>query len=114
MGRAILLSSMMCLLSACETLGVNEDTFPAKAGSVVCKKIKKCDLGWYESEFSDMSDCEGEFEDAYEDVVDQADDFDCDFEDDEAKECLQGMQQASCEEYYEGDWSDDCENVWDC
>ena len=49
-------------------------------------------------------------------AIEDMDDADCKFEEDNAKECLTDLVEASCEDYYEGDATEDCGNneLFDC
>lgn len=103
------------LLSGCASVGtVSEDNFAEKYADVFCRQAQKCSRGYYESEFSDMEDCVGEIEEAAEDAMDVADEAGCDFDDGEAKEFLDALNAATCEEVYEGDAYDDADKVFDC
>jgi hypothetical protein len=103
------------LLTACGIGNVTEENFAAKAPGPVCNRIHECDLGYFESEFKDIKDCEDEYEHDFEDLMEAADDADCDFDADEARLCLQTIQKSTCEEWYEGDAFDDCDDVFgDC
>jgi hypothetical protein len=103
------------LLSGCASVGtVSEDNFAEKYADVFCRQAQKCSRGYYESEFSDMEDCIGEIEEAAEDTMDIADEAGCDFDDGEAKEFLDTLNAASCEEFYEGDAYEDSDKVFDC
>ena len=102
-------------LSACSTiLPVKEDNFGDRFASSYCKAWKKCYRGYYDDEFSDMADCKDEVADQYEDLEDFYDDASCDFEEDEASTCLNDITWGSCEDWYDGDMFEECEEVWDC
>jgi hypothetical protein len=105
----------ICLLSGC--LGqVNEDNYAQKYSGEYCQKTRHCNLGLFESEWSDMNDCLEDVDDDIEDLIDDMDDADCDFDDDDAQECLETFVAADCEDYHEGDAFEDCgvNKVWDC
>ena len=103
------------LLSGCSSVGtVSENNFAEKYADVFCRQAQKCSRGYYEAEFSDMEDCIGEIEEAAEDTMDIADEAGCDFDDGEAKEFLDALNAASCEEVYDGDAYEDAEKVFDC
>ena len=101
------------LLTSCLVGNIDEDSLPAQYAGPICKNLQRCERGYFESEYSDMADCRDEVADNLEDLVDYADDQDCDFDEDEAKECLQSINSVSCEDWYEGDASDDCEDVFE-
>jgi len=110
---ALLLS--WTLMAGCLGI-VDEDNYAEKYSPLFCSKTKECYRGYYDSEWADMNDCIEDVRDQYEDVIDQMDDNNCDFEDKKAKECLLDLSDANCEDYFEGDATEDCafNKVWDC
>ena len=78
-----------------------------------CKKLERCSLGYFESEFRDYEDC-------VRDVGDDLDDFEdavfdnCDYDGDQARACVSRINSMSCEDYAEGDVGAACDLVWDC
>lgn len=112
---SLLSAFALSTLGACVSVGnVTEDNFAEKSAQLGCKMLEKCNRGYFESEYSDQADCIDELEEDTEDMMDAADDADCDFEEDEAQKCLDTFAASTCEEYYEGDAWDDCEDIFDC
>ena len=108
-------------MSGClQLLELDEVSFGEKMSKEGCTLEKKCFRGYFDDEYSDMADCVDEQVDNWDDLADTFDDWDCDFESDEAAECLAAWQNATCEEHYEfrfegdGPMVEDCEKVWDC
>jgi hypothetical protein len=108
-------------LSSCSFLiQLDENTYPEIMAKEQCRLYKKCWRGYFDDEFTDIEDCIDEITDNIEDAVDSMDDLDCDFEDDEAEQCLVAHQEATCEDHfelhyeYDGPLADDCDEVWDC
>lgn len=107
------------VLTGCGVGTVTEDNFAEKAGQVECQILSKCMRAYYESEYSDMADCRDEVNDDYSDLADDLDDRGCDFDEDEAQDCLDTVSTLTCEEYWEdvveeGGRHKDCDKVWDC
>ncbi len=95
---------------------VNEDNYAQKFSPQYCSKAKTCARGMFDSEWTDVNDCIEEVTDEREDWIDDMDDAGCDFERENAKECLIDIADADCEDFYDGDAFDDCGNnkLWDC
>lgn len=117
MHRALLPSSVAFCLTGCSLFGVGnvtEDNWSETYAEVYCKQLETCNLGLFESEYSDMADCMDEVGDALDDVDDAANDADCDFDEEEAQQCVDAIHESDCEDFYEGDYLSDCEDVYDC
>lgn len=95
---------------------VDEDNYAQKYSPVYCQHTKQCNRGLYESEWTDLNDCVDTVTDDIEDLIDDMDDRGCDFDDDDARECIETFAQSDCEDYYEGDAFEDCgvNQIWDC
>jgi hypothetical protein len=106
-----LLATALLLTAGC---GMNEDSFNKKAAKEHCQQLKKCERGYFDGEWDNVSECFDDVVDEYEDVAEDADDADCDFEPDEAKTCVQSLKKMDCNDFTDGDWLDDCEDVYDC
>ena len=105
----------LLMLAACNSVGkVDEDNYAEKSAEVYCRQIEKCSRGFFESEYSDYADCVDEATNDFEDTMEAADDANCDFDEDEAQACLDTFASSTCEDVYEGDAYDDCEDVFDC
>lgn len=97
-------------------LVVDEETFPVQYASLRCNRVSECQRGYYEAEYDgDMNDCTDDLEDQLDDALEAYDDigYDCDFDDDDARDCLEEMQAATCGELYE-EYPRDCDRVYDC
>ena len=90
-------------------LVVDEDTFPDQYASLSCERTRECSRGYFEAEW------DGVMDDCVDDVLDNFDDVPsgCDFDDDEARDCLETVQAATCGELYE-DYPKDCAQVYSC
>ena len=88
---------------------VDEDTFPDQYASLQCNRVQECSRGYFEAEYdSDMEECT----DDYLDDIDKLD-ANCDFDDDEARDCLEKLQASSCGDIVE-DYPKDCLKVYTC
>lgn len=95
-------------------LVVDEDTYPAQYASVACARARECDRGAFESAYDDdMTECTDDLEDFSEDAAELWDALDCDFDEDEARGCLEDMQSSSCGDLTEGS-PNDCSQVYAC
>ncbi len=97
-------------------LVVDEDTYPAQYASVACARTRECDRGLFESEYDDdMGECTDDVEDYFDDLVKGFDKLgsDCDFDEDEARGCLEDMQSSTCGDLYE-EAPKDCSQVYSC
>ena len=113
MSRNYGLIAVALLAVGCGLGAITEDTLPARVAGPYCDNLRRCNRGYFDSEFSDMADCVDETEEDFEDLVEEADDYGCDFDEDEARECVQSLRSSSCEDWYEGDTLDDCSDVFD-
>jgi len=93
-----------------------EEVFIEKVAKEACDLNRKCYYAYYLDEFSDHNDCVDETIEDYEDLSDFFDDIDCDYEPDQAAECVDAVRKASktCEENDLEDVDDACEDVYDC
>ncbi len=89
-------------------LVVDEDTFPKQYASIACARLQECLLAYFEEEYdTDMEECTDDQEDLI-DAIDGGSDFD----EDEARDCLEKMQSESCGDLY-SDPPSDCARVYD-
>jgi hypothetical protein len=103
--------ALLLALGACTP--TSEEGYAEAFASAQCNRVQQCYRGYFESEFGDMAECFDEYDDQYKDLVDLADEADCDFDPEEAAQCLAAMRGSSCEEWYEGDL-DGCDKIYDC
>lgn len=116
MSRPRLLLLAPAFLAACGVGTITEENFAEKTADTFCPVVKECNRGFFDAEYGgEMKECREETIDDVEDAMELADDADCDFDADEAKLCLETFRASTCEEFYEGDATDDCEDVFeDC
>jgi hypothetical protein len=99
------------MLAACTPN--SEEGYADAFADAQCARTRECARGYFESEFSDNEECFDDLSDQYNDLIDYADDADCDFDPEEAAQCLSEMRSSSCEDWYEGDL-DGCDKIYDC
>jgi len=92
-------------------LGHND--YVDQRAAVECRKLEKCALGMFESEYRDLEGCEEDVADLLDDLEDTVFN-DCDFDGSEASACISRLGSMGCEAYAEGDASEACDLVWDC
>jgi hypothetical protein len=100
-------------VGACQ---VEREEFPDEAARVFCPKLKKCEFGAYEANYSaDKAVCLEKFADEVDDVFFILDAF-CEYDPEAGIECLNKVKKMSCEEFHEGeDFEDFCEDIYgDC
>ena len=117
MNRTSLLPALAATLSGCSLFGpgnITEDNWAESFAKTYCKQLQECERGYFESEYSDLEDCQDEVKDDAEDAAESADDADCNFEEDEAQDCVDSMHASSCEDFYDLEYLDDCDKVYDC
>ena len=89
MNRTSLLPALAATLTGCSLFGpgnITEDNWAESFAKTYCKQLQECERGYFESEYSDLEDCQDEVKDDAEDAAEAADDADCNFEEDEAQE----------------------------
>lgn len=95
----------------------DEENFIDKAAKESCDLNRKCYYAYYVEEFSDHSDCIDETIDDLEDQSDFLDDIGCDYEPDNAPDCIDALKEAgrTCEENDLEDMFEACyEDLYDC
>ena len=100
-------------LVGCGPIEKEKDYINARAAAE-CRQLERCALGFFESEYRDRDDCEGEVADDIEDYNDAQDDNGCDYIPEEAGHCVHRVRSMSCEEWGEGEVGSACDLVWNC
>src|SRR5688572_16980540 len=98
--------AVLLALTAC---GLDEDDLPAAYADAFCDRLLECDQGQFESEFSDMDDCEDEITEGGEDLQDIIDDGDGEYSSEGARECIASIREVSCEDFEDFEFLVDCE-----
>lgn len=114
----LLLTGMFAAIFAgCSLFGggpVDEDNWSEKSATAMCKSMEKCYRAAFEAEYDDVADCvdnQMDLADEYSDYYD-----DCDFDDGNAQDCLDSINEADCGDFYDDpeDVYEACLEVWDC
>ena len=98
---------------------MNQASFEEKKWDAMCNKIHEClgedEIGAVEFILGDVGDDVGECRQVYDE--DHKEDFepdeDCDFDVDDASECISKLKESSCSDYFEVLFSRDCTDVCD-
>jgi hypothetical protein len=110
----------LALAAACELKPVEEAGFPLEFAEVQCVIYKKCYRMYFDGEFEVMEKCVERVHDQYAEEVPA----ECSYNGNEAQECLDLLNSATCEEYWEEYWMTSEQNgqiyaachdePWDC
>ncbi len=117
MTRLILYFTVASCFVGCSVFGpgnVSEDNWSRTFSATYCNQLQKCQRGLFESEYSDLEDCKDEVEEALENAAEEAEDADCDFEEAEAQDCIDSLHASDCDDFFEQDYLEDCNEVFDC
>ena len=131
MSNRIAFVAATLFLTGCPVGDVTEDNFADKYAQATCSSMKKCnpisfyvdpdDLGIEDDDYADsfpvgdMDDCIDFYTEMAEDILDAADDADCELDEDNATDCLNGGS-GSCKTQAENieDTQEACEDMIDC
>ena len=112
--RHIITALGIVLVGGCSSYGkVPEDRFPEAAGDALCQRWRECERGSFERDFYSMSDCREHLEREFIELVDLADDLDCEYDSRGAGDALNNLLEMSCEDFYEGEFYEDYDKIWD-
>lgn len=100
-------------LMACVPGEIAEDRFPAIAADAFCNRYQECARGAFQSAYFGMADCQRELESGLEDLASVADDLACDYSEAGAGDAVRELLEMDCEDFYEGDYLNDFDKVWD-
>jgi len=93
---------------------VEESDFATELAVVECRTLKKCALGQFESDYDGkMNDCVDDRGDLLDDFVEITSDI-CEYDVDQATQCVRRVDGMSCEDWAEGDGARACDLVYDC
>ena len=94
------------LLIGCDPDDIDDDRFVEVYASVYCRRLSQCYYAAYESEYdADREECRDEVEE----LVEYVDSSQCNFDEDEALDCLDDWREDDCEDlFYEGNVSEAC------
>lgn len=81
-----------CLALACHS----EATFPADAAEAGCARLDACDHATLSDVFGDVDECVRRERHLMEDAAASADALGCDYDADEARDCLDALETEAC------------------
>lgn len=91
---------------------LTEETYPAQYAKAACVALQECERSLFLEAFGDMDECREDLEDQFDDDKERLED--CDFDADEASQCLDTLKDYSKSCDY-GDFEyDNCNDAWDC
>jgi hypothetical protein len=93
---------------------IEEDDFPAAAADVFCARFEECAKGEFDRAYFGMGDCEEHTSRDFALVSESFDDLGCSYDEDGAAEAWDHLDSMSCEEFYDGEYVEDYDKVWDC
>ena len=108
---ALSLLSGLGILTACAPT-ITEDNAAQVMADTVCKKEKKCRPDEYNDRFDDHADCADDYEDGYDAVISTAALFGFEIDVEETQSCHADLRAATCEEYLDGGFSNDCDDLF--
>ena len=112
MKRLVISALLACtLLPACSAFSkVDEDNFGKQYAKAMCSYWKRCSAFYFYYDYSDEDDCRDEIEDWWDDDGEE----NCDFDDDKAQECIDGLN-GTCKAIGDDDWDDleSCSEICD-
>jgi len=105
---------LMVLLVGCGLPSkIKEEDMPRVMGIQICQRLAECDRGNYLSDYYGMNDCVTHQERALEELVDLADDIDCDYSDKGGARAYEDLATMDCDDFYEGEFNEALNKVWD-
>lgn len=108
---ALVALAALATLSACK---ITEENYPEKVAKAQCDYLERCTASTFWYYYESGRDCEDEFMDRWEDYG-SITYKDCDFNEEEAKACLDALD-MSCRDVGEqyDDWDESCYAVYEC
>ena len=104
----------LVLLVGCGLPGsISEKDFARVTGTEYCQRLLECDRGFYLSEYYGMGDCVAHIERDLQDLLDLAEDLDCDYSANGAARAFEDLATMGCDDFYEGDFNNAVDKVWD-
>jgi len=105
---------VVLLLVGCGS--VTEDNFAAERAAAECQVKRRCFRAEYEGEFDgSLEECEEELTTQFESEAKELYE-DCDFEEENAVECINAIRTATCGEFWDSSEEifEDCQVVFSC
>lgn len=103
------------LLAACaDPQRISRDDFPSMAAGAFCDRLKECARGEFDRAYFGKRDCVAHMEVAFRETDEFFDNLGCDYDEEGAARAWQKLQGMSCEDFYEDEYLEDYDKVWDC
>ncbi len=109
----LVFAALLGLMACGAPAEIQEKHFAAQGSGLICDRLKECARGEYLREYYGHSDCAAHWEIVLEDYIDVADDLDCDYSSEGAARAYNDLSDMSCENFYEGDYIEDFDKIWD-
>jgi hypothetical protein len=107
---------IVALLTACgppDTIPQGE--YAQRVAEVSCDRVRECMRGAFDAGFFSMDDCVEHGRRLNASIVEELDELGCDYDAKKAADLWVKIHDMSCENFYEGDYLEDQEEVWgDC
>lgn len=105
-------TSTAVALTAC----ITEQNVDNKFARTWCDRYQECDRGDFEERYTSYGDCvdsnsDGEFVGIDFECFTEAG---CEFQPDRAAACRAAAAEATCSEFTNGEYLDDCQDIWIC
>ena len=106
-------AGLVVALAGCAPQEIPEDRFADQGAQLYCQRTRECALGDFKASYYGMADCREHVARDLEELVEFADDIDCDYDPDGAARAWNNLAEMSCENFYEGGFFEDFDKIWD-
>jgi hypothetical protein len=110
MRPAVFLLCMACGLMRPDR--IESADFPETYGSLVCDRVKECNLGAFKQEFHNMADCQATQVVTLKTLMVAYEELGCDYTPDGAGDALTSLAKMTCGAFFEQAFLDDYETIW--
>jgi len=87
--------------------------FPETYGDLYCSRVKECDLGAFKRDYHNMADCESTQIVALNTLLVSYEELGCVYTPEGAGEALASLAKMTCGAFFEQDYFEDYETIWD-
>jgi hypothetical protein len=107
---------LVALLTACGPPdSIPQGEYAQRVAEVYCERTRECARGAFDANYFGMEDCEEHARRLNASVVEDLDELGCDYDAKKAADLWVKMHDMSCENFYEGEYLEDADEVWgDC
>ena len=93
---------------------LTEGNFDQKLARAGCERTEECAQAEFEAQFDSVGECVDELSEQENPATECLESAGCDFDRAGARDCLQAVRSGTCEDYAEGEWVNDCDDIYDC